>query len=218
MRPIAIFVLLAGCSTHMPLVEPPVPEPVAVDAPIELVASAVREEFMMRKLAFDARERNTDAIASDLMRMEYGPELTVATCGANRSGHGYARYAVRLSSDGQRTLVSPELSFQRQSLGGPLGLIPPDADQLGRCASLRTWETDFAQAVKARAEGRPLTIAVFADTTMKPYIAPLEGGRDYYVNASSCRPLRKLPAMRRYFASESEAMRSGLRRSSAKGC
>jgi hypothetical protein len=219
MRPVALFVLLAGCSTRMPVVEPPVPEPVAVDAPLEIVASAVREEFTMRKVDFDARMRASTDIASDLVRMEFGPDVSVVTCGASIRGHGYAKYAVHLASDGQRTLVAPQFTFRRQSLGGPLGLAPADEGEIGRCASLRTWEVDFARAVKARAEGRPLTIAVYTDTTLKPYIAAHDGGSDYYVNASTCRPLRRLPGMqRRYFASESEAIRVGLRRSSDKGC
>ena len=216
-RSLAPLVLLAAC-VRTPLVESPAPEPATIDAPLDVVARAAREELILRHIAFDLADTSSVALVSAPMRMDFQPDEGLVDCGA-RTGHGYAYYRASLTPDGQRTRLAPKLVFSRRSLGGPLGEVPPEEAELGRCPSRQVWESDFAFAVKARAEGHPLTIGVYIDPAAKPYTAAVDVSAHYYANASSCHAIEKLETgVRLYFANEDEARRQGLRRSPEKGC
>ena len=153
------------------------------------------------------------------MPMDFGESISAVACRGGGRGRGYAVYRVRLAAQGDRTVVTPSLSFNRESLGGPIGVVPPEGTALGRCPSTRVWESDFAFAVKARAEGRPLSFAIYMDPAAMPFTAASDGPLHFYANVSTCRPAARVPELeRRYFASESEALAAGLRRSPVKGC
>jgi hypothetical protein len=211
-------VLLAACARGQRVTTPP-PSPVVVDAPIEAVARAVREELLVRRVDFDLTDTSSVAFKSAPMPMDYGEGESAVACRSGGSGRGYAVYHVRLAAQGDRTVVTPWLSYNRESLGGPIGVIPPEGTALGRCPSTRVWESDFGFAVKARAEGRPLAFAIYMDPAAMPFTSASDEKLHYYANVSSCRPAARVPELeRRYFASESEALAAGLRRSPVKGC
>lgn len=218
-RSIAVAVVaITACARPPMAAPPPAPEPAVIDAPIEAVAHAIREELTLRHIDFDLTDTSSVSLVSAPMRMDYSPDVGLVNCGPVRSGHGYAYYRVSLATDGKQTRLVPRLTFNRRSLGGPLGEIPPEDSEVLACPSRQVWEADFAYAVKARAEGHPLTIAIWIDPAAKPYTALVGGGR-YYANVPSCGVVTTdAPVVRLYFATESEARRHGLVRSSAKGC
>ena len=214
---LAVAAVTTACA-HPPVAEPPAPEPAVVDAPIEAVARAMREEMTLRHIDYDLTDTAIAGLVSTPMRMEYAPDVGLVNCGPTKSGYGYAYYRVELEADGQRTRVVPRLTFNRRSLGGPLGEVPPEGTEVLRCQSRQVWESDFAYAVKRRAEGHPLTIAIWIDPVAKPYTA-LVGTNRYYANVPSCGVVSTdAPVVRLYFANEEEARRQGLVRSRAKGC
>ena len=196
----------------------PAPEPAVIDAPIEAVARAMREEMTLRHIDYDLTDTSTASLVSAPMRMDYAPDVGLVNCGPTKSGYGYAYYRVALDSDGKRTRIAPRLTFNRRSLGGPVGEVPPEGTEVLRCPSREVWEADFAYAVKRRAEGHPLTIAIWIDPAAKPYTALVGSGR-YYANVPSCGVVSTdAPVVRLYFGNEDEARRAGLTRSRAKGC
>jgi hypothetical protein len=212
------LVLVAACvrGAH---IDQPAPLPVVVDAPIEAVARAVREELIVRRVDFDLTDTSSVAFTSAPMPLEFGNDASAVACPAGGTGRGYAVYHVDLAAKGESTVVTPWLNYNREGLGGPIGVVPPEETALGRCPSTRVWEADFAFAVKARAEGRPLSFAIYMDPAAKPFTAASEGPAHFYANVSTCRPAAQVPELeRRYFASESEALAAGLRRSPVKGC
>jgi hypothetical protein len=216
MRHVALSLLLAACTTWTPVVEPPAPAPVAIDASPDVVARAVREELAIQRVPFNSADTSTRVIASYSYPMRYGPDVPTVDCGAGAVGTGYAIYRVELRREGAQTLVAPVLTFTRQN---DLGDDRPFDTDRARCASLRAWERDFAAAVKARAEGRPITSAAVADSVARPFVTARDGRSTYYANSPACGDLAKLPAgPRRYFATEEEARRAGYRRSLTKGC
>lgn len=196
----------------------PEPEPAVIDAPIEAVARAIREEMTLRHIDYDLTDTSSAGLVSAPMRMDYAPDVGLVNCGPTRSGYGYAYYRVALDSDGKQTRLVPRLTFNRRSLGGPLGEVPPEGTAVLRCPSRQVWEADFAYAVKRRAEGHPLTTAVWIQPEAKPYTA-LVGGARYYANVPSCGVVSvDAPVVRLYFATEEEARRFGLVRARARGC
>jgi hypothetical protein len=216
-RLVALVVLATAC-TRPPMAVPPAPEPAVIDAPIAAVALAIREELTLRHIDFDLTDTSSVSLVSAPMRMEYAPDVGLVNCGPTRAGHGYAYYRVSLAAAGQQTRLAPRLTFNRRSLGGPIGEIPPEDSEVLGCPSRQVWEADFAYAVKARAEGHPLTIALWIDPAAKPYTALVGGGR-YYANVPSCGVVSTdARVVRLYFGTESEARGHGLVRSSAKGC
>ena len=225
MRPNAVLRCLAlviaattTACTRFPVAEPPAPEPAVIEAPIDAVARAMREELVLRHIEYDLTDTSSAGLVSAPMRMDYAPEVGLVNCGPTRSGYGYAYYRVALEADGKQTRLVPRLTFNRRSLGGPLSEIPPEETEVLRCPSRQVWEADFAYAVKRRAEGHPLTIAIWVDPAAKPYTA-MVGSARYYANVPSCGVVSTdAPVVRLYFATEDEARRQGLVRSSAKGC
>lgn len=220
LRSIAVVAAVAttACARAPLAAPPPEPEPTVIDAPLETVARAMREELTLRHIAFDLTDTSSTRLVSAPMRLEFAPEVGLVNCGPTKTGYGYAYYRVALDADGERTRIVPRLTFNRRSLGGPLGEIPPDESEVLRCPSRQVWEADFAHAVKRRAEGHPLTIAVYIDPAAKPYTALVGGGR-YYANVPSCGVVSTdARVVRLYFATEDEARRQGLVRSSVKGC
>lgn len=214
---LALAASVTACA-RPPIAAPPAPEPTAIDAPLDVVARAMREELTLRHIDFDLTDTSSTGIVSAPMRMEYAPDVGLVNCGPVRSGYGYAYYRVALASDGRQTRLVPRLTFNRRSLGGPLGEIPPEDTEVLRCPSRQVWESDFAYAVKARAEGHPRTIAIYIDPVAKPYTALVGGGR-YYANVPSCGVVSTdAPVVRLYFATEEEARKQGLVRSTVKGC
>ena len=217
LRSLALVAAVAACA-RPPAAKAPGPEPAVIDAPIEVVARAMREELTLRHIDFDLTDTSSTGLVSAPMRMEFAPEVGLVNCGPTRSGYGYAYYRVALAADGGQTRLVPRLTFNRRSLGGPIGEIPPEDSEVLRCASRQVWESDFAYAVKRRAEGHPLTIALYIDPAAKPYTALVGGGR-YYANVPSCGVVSTdAPVVRLYFATEDEARRHGLVRSSTRGC
>ena len=218
LRSLALVTAVAACVRAPIAAPPPAPEPTAIDAPIEAVARAMREELTLRHIDFDLTDTSSTGLVSAPMRMDFAPEVGLVNCGPTKSGYGYAYYRVALAGDGGKTQLVPRLTFNRRSLGGPIGEIPPEESEVLRCPSRQVWESDFAYAVKRRAEGHPLTIALYIDPAAKPYTALVGGGR-YYANVPSCGVVSTdAPVVRLYFATEDEARRHGLVRSSTKGC
>ena len=220
LRSIALVAATVTACAAPPLPAPlPAPAPAVIDAPIADVARAIREELTLRHIAFDLTDTSSLALVSTPMRMEYAPDVGLVNCGPTRTGYGYAYYRVALTGDGTQTRLAPRLTFNRRSLGGPLGEIPPEDSEVLGCPSRQVWEADFAYAVKARAEGHPLTIAVWIDPAAKPYTALVDRGNHYFANVASCKVVDQEPtAVRLYFATEDEARRFGLVRSREKGC
>ena len=207
-------VTLTACLRPLPA--PPVATSTTVDAPIDVVARAAREELLHRRIAFDLADTSSVSITSEPMPLEYGRSTSAVSCRPG-TGPGHAVYHVSLTREGTRTIVTPHLAYNKQSLGGPQGHVTPEGSVLGRCPSTRVWEAEYAFAVKERAEGRPLSFATYMDTTAKPFLAANDGR--FYANIASCREIAKLPAEeRRYIATETEALAAGLRRSSVRGC
>ena len=214
-----VLVVAATACVPAPIAAPPAPEPTAIDAPIDAVARAMREELTLRHIAFDLTDTSSTGLVSAPMRMDFAPDVGLVNCGPTKKGYGFAYYRVALDSDGEQTRIVPRLTFKRRSLGGPIGEIPPEETEVLRCPSRQVWESDFAYAVKRRAEGHPLTIAVYIDPAAKPYTALVDKGNQYYANVASCKVVDQEPtAVRLYVATEDEARRLGLVRSRATGC
>lgn len=220
LRSLALVVAATGtiACVRTPVAEPPAPEPAVIDAPIDAVARAMREEMTLRHIDYDLTDTTVAGLVSAPMRMEYAPEVGLVNCGPTKSGYGYAYYRVGLESDGKQTRLAPRLTFHRRSLGGPLGEVPPEGSEVLACPSREVWEADFAYAVKRRAEGHPLTTAIWIEPEAKPYTALVGSGR-YYANVPTCGVVSTdAPVVRLYFANEDEARRRGLVRSRARGC
>lgn len=213
-----VAVTVTTACARPPVARPPAPEPAVIDAPIDAVARAMREEMTLRHIDYDLTDTSNAGMVSAPMRMDFAPDVGLVNCGPTKTGYGYAYYRVALEADGKQTRIVPRLTFNRRSLGSPLGEIPPEETEVLRCQSRQVWEADFAYAVKRRAEGHPLTIAIWVQPEAKPYTAMVGSGR-YYANVPSCGVVSTdAPVVRLYFATEEEARRQGLVRSRARGC
>ena len=151
--------LLAGCSFFLagcgaPPIAPPRPRnPAPVLASFGKTWDATIAEFNARHLRIASADRNTGVIVADSVEVATN-DKTLADCGdmmGDPQTPTAATWSAQVRGDSSHSIVKASITFVRHGMSrDPLDKsIVTDT-----CSSYGTWETEFEQAVAARAEGR----------------------------------------------------------------